>query len=323
MKNQYGLDRNIPAAVKREVRQRSRFGCVVCRRAIYQYEHIDPEFYQAREHDPERICLLCGACHDKVTCGRLSKATVAHKYNEIASGGSPKSAYDEFDLSKAPIVIKLGSAIFSHCEKFIEIDGKTILAIRAPEGSGAPPLLSGIFTGDDEQALLSIQENVWTGSHAAWDIECVGTRTTIRKKARGISLQFRVDPPHEIHIERLDMRYGRFRLRFNAGLFSIEHVMPDRELSISMARFECLGSRSCIQLDSRALEDPNIQGLSMVGGEGVHLVGTGIKLGVGSGRMCILGLKVEDATRTQTTTVFYPLEKDLVGIYEVTKPRLK
>jgi hypothetical protein len=323
MKNQYGLDRNIPAAVEREVRQRSRFGCVVCRRAIYQYEHIDPEFRDAREHDPKRICLLCGACHDKVTRGQLSKATVARKYGEIASGGSPQSAFDELDLSGAPIVIKLGSSVFSHCEKIIEIDGETILAIRQANGLGAPPLLSGVFVGDEEQELLKIKENVWSGSHSAWDIECVGTRITIRKKAREISLQFRVDPPHEIHIEKLDMKYGRFRLRFDAGLFSVEHVTPDRELSISMARFECIGSRCCIQLESKALEHPSIQGLSMIAGEGIHLMGTGIRLGVGSGSMCILGLKLEDATSTQTTTVFYPLERDLSGISKVTESRLK
>ena len=61
MKNDHGLSRHIPEDVKREVRQRSRFGCVIpgCRRAFYEYEHIEPEFKDAKSHDPAAICLVC------------------------------------------------------------------------------------------------------------------------------------------------------------------------------------------------------------------------------------------------------------------------
>jgi len=39
-KNRHGLHRRIPAAVEREVRQRCKFGCVVCRAGFYDYHHI-------------------------------------------------------------------------------------------------------------------------------------------------------------------------------------------------------------------------------------------------------------------------------------------
>ena len=60
--NRFGLGRDIPGTTKRIVRQRCGFGCVVCGAAFYQYEHVDPAFADARVHDPEKICLLCGGC---------------------------------------------------------------------------------------------------------------------------------------------------------------------------------------------------------------------------------------------------------------------
>ena len=74
--NRFGLSRDIPNETKRLIRQRCGFGCVVCGSAFYQYEHVDPNFADARVHDPERIALLCGSCHDRVTRGALSKETV-------------------------------------------------------------------------------------------------------------------------------------------------------------------------------------------------------------------------------------------------------
>lgn len=76
MKNKYGLSRDIPADVKRAVRQACGYGCIICGAAIVEYEHVDPPFPEAREHDPRAIALLCPQCHAKVTRGFLAKQTV-------------------------------------------------------------------------------------------------------------------------------------------------------------------------------------------------------------------------------------------------------
>src|SRR5437016_5533012 len=74
--NKYGLTRRPPAEVRRQIRQECNFGCVCCGLAIAQYEHIDPEFHEAKEHDPAKMAYLCGGCHDRVTRGVWSKAKV-------------------------------------------------------------------------------------------------------------------------------------------------------------------------------------------------------------------------------------------------------
>ncbi len=53
-KNKYGLSRDIPPSVKLQVRRACSFGCVICGASI-TYEHIDPPFTEAHEHDPEKI----------------------------------------------------------------------------------------------------------------------------------------------------------------------------------------------------------------------------------------------------------------------------
>ncbi|GAH43227.1 unnamed protein product, partial [marine sediment metagenome] len=50
--NQYGLSRYIPLEIKRAVRQKCGFGCVVCGSTIYQYHHFDPPFNEAKQHNP-------------------------------------------------------------------------------------------------------------------------------------------------------------------------------------------------------------------------------------------------------------------------------
>src|SRR5436190_17564410 len=64
--NAHGLSRDIPEPIKRAVRQRCGFGCIICGSAVVQYHHFSPEYADATEHRAEGITLLCGRCHDKV-----------------------------------------------------------------------------------------------------------------------------------------------------------------------------------------------------------------------------------------------------------------
>ena len=81
--NKHGLSRNIPSQIKREIRQAAGFGCVCCGVAIGMYEHVDPEFHDAKEHDPERMAYLCGGCHDKVSRGIWSKDKIKEERNTL------------------------------------------------------------------------------------------------------------------------------------------------------------------------------------------------------------------------------------------------
>lgn len=71
--NKHGLKRYIEADIRRKIRHDAGYGCVICGNIFVDYEHIEPEFKDAKKHDPEKMTLLCKGCHDDVTDTRISK----------------------------------------------------------------------------------------------------------------------------------------------------------------------------------------------------------------------------------------------------------
>ena len=143
--NRLGLPRDIPDDVKRAVRQRCGFGCVVCGLAIVEYAHIDPEFPDAKRHDPAAIALLCPQCHAKVTTGMWSVELVKRAM------ASPKCiqvgfAREFLDLLGGSPQLEFGGVVLQNCPVPIEVGGQPLFQVRAPEAAGQPFRLSGIFT---------------------------------------------------------------------------------------------------------------------------------------------------------------------------------
>jgi hypothetical protein len=319
--NKHGLSRHIPAPIRREVRVRSKFGCVVCRSAICDYEHIDPEFSEASNHDPSCICLLCGHCHDKVTRGQLSKATVLNRYRQVQSSEKVKRPFDDFDLN-GDLTVRLGSCTFHGARKLVELNGETVLAIEPPEEGSSFPTLSGYFMDASGKELLRIEQNIWSGSSTAWDVEVKGATITVRPAPRVIGLRLRVNPPNEITVEKLDMRVGESHLELSSDWLAVERVRPDAEYYVGIEQMECFGAEVAVQVDTKRYPSPEYRGLRIVGGEGIDLVGTGVRLGVGNGMMTVKGVCIERATKTETYLLWIPFEEDDTGYEGVLPPRL-
>jgi hypothetical protein len=80
-KNRFGLTRDVPADIARIIRKECGFGCLICGDGFYDYEHIDPTFNNAREHDPQKW-LFCAAlitfvAHEEHYQNQQSKGTPA------------------------------------------------------------------------------------------------------------------------------------------------------------------------------------------------------------------------------------------------------
>ena len=110
-KNKHGLSRTIPGPVKRIIRQRCGFGCVICGLGFYDYEHFDPDFADATEHNPEGMTLLCSQCNQSRGRGRLSRETVA-KANKNPKCLREGYANEMFDFHSEPIEIKFAGVSF-------------------------------------------------------------------------------------------------------------------------------------------------------------------------------------------------------------------
>jgi len=216
MTNKHGLDRYIPADVKRQIRINSKNGCVICRNGVYQYEHIDPEFNDAISHDPEKMCCLCASCHDKVTRGQLSKQTVISKYKEIRESERSPSPSEFFDFYEGQALLKFGDLISEISPKSVlEIYGEELFSV-SPGAKGEIGKVNAKFFDDNENLLFEIKGNEWIGPSEYFDLEITGRSFTVRLPDGRIGLKLVHNPPDEIAIERLDMRYKDVHLLFSS-----------------------------------------------------------------------------------------------------------
>lgn len=207
-KNKYGLSRTIPPHIKREVRKRCGFGCIVCGCGLIQYEHVEPEFHEAKFHDPEAIVTLCPTCHASVTSKFWSKERVKRHALDPAclKDGFLKHVFD-FYTDGHPSV-QFGGALLKNCPTPIEVFGTPLLTIRPPECKGGPFLLSGTFCDKAGNPTLKIVDNEWIAFSDSWDVQVSAGGITVRNGPGDIVLKLTVLPPHTLVVERLKMKYG-------------------------------------------------------------------------------------------------------------------
>jgi hypothetical protein len=215
-RNRYGLPRDIPNDVARQVRQRDGFGCVICGNAFYTYDHFDPEFVEAEKHDPHGICLLCGTCHRRKTSGLLStesvKAAVLHpKCKEKGF------SWGALDVGNEHPEIILGSFTAYKVKVLIKIYDEEIFSVLPPENSGGPFRINARLTDPDGRTILEILENELRASSENWDVELVGPRITVRLKPGEIILILRSEPPLRLVVERLQMQHRGTTIQAQEG----------------------------------------------------------------------------------------------------------
>jgi hypothetical protein len=163
-------------------------------------------------HDPERIALLCGSCHDRVTRGALSKETVKRwalhpRAKELGFSFGP------FDIGLHRPVIVAGTLTGRMTGALIEINGESVFSILAPESEGGPFRINASLRDRDGSKILEIDANEWKTPATNWDVEVVGPRISVRRAARDISLVLRSEPPERIVIERLEMQHLGTKIR--------------------------------------------------------------------------------------------------------------
>jgi hypothetical protein len=217
--NAHGLSRNIPNEVKYAVRKGAGFGCASCGVAIGYYEHIDPQFCDATEHDPDRMTYLCGRCHGKVTRGFVSKETVWDWKRRpwcIEHG----RCHESFDVGRREFYLWVGGAKVSRIQDVLTYDDECILRIRGPEDDGAPYRLSAKFHDESGRKALEIVDNEWCAESSAFDIICENGKVGIRTP-KGFALKIVCFPPDGIVLEQIDMLYDGLRIESDRQGLSI------------------------------------------------------------------------------------------------------
>lgn len=194
--------------MKREVRQRCGFGCVLCGDPIYEYHHMTP-YAEVECHEADNLTLLCDAHHKQATNGLLTSDQVRRADSDpvnIKRGASQ------------PFGLNLEGSHFS-----VSIGGNRCIATRRPDRPINPAIAlsvddcdlvafgvdidgnvylhATIFDAANLPALL-IRENELVYSTGSWDIEFSGQILTLREAARQIMFEVKFEPPSSISIAR-------------------------------------------------------------------------------------------------------------------------
>ncbi len=205
-RNKYDLARHISEPVKRAVRRACGFGCVVCGTPFIQYHHSDVAYADAKIHDPAKITLLCGTCHDRVTRGTYSNEKieehVAHPYC-LENG----PAYTDIDYGRDAPNIRFAGSEFENCMFPVRIHDYGLITLQKPVEQGSPVLLSALFTNSQGNVSVVIDRNNVLLMPANWDVTTEGTRVRVWDAARKPSLTLNIVPRTLLEIERIESSF--------------------------------------------------------------------------------------------------------------------
>lgn len=183
---------------------------------MIEYEHFDPEFADAKSHDPAGILLLCIGCHGLKTRGRLSRVTIQE------SSLNPKArqkgfSYGAFDVGRRSPDVMLGNVLLQDIPVLLQVGDDVLLSVKEPEDVGGPFRISAFLTDRHGRLQLGITDNEWLSPTSNWDVTAEGPRIAIRSGIRDIELVLRTDPPDRIVVERLRMAHKNFSIECSDG----------------------------------------------------------------------------------------------------------
>ncbi|MFG2309648.1 HNH endonuclease [Streptomyces sp. NPDC048566] len=195
---------DIHETVKREVRKRCGFGCVLCGAPIYQYDHMH-EWSQGGTHEPDNLTLLCASHHEEKTKKLLPTEKVRQANKNPFNRSRTESPAHVLHYYGDSFEVFMGSTQFTQtlspggaCN-LVEVNSESLLNLRVDQGS---LLVSLKLYGSDGSPLVTIDDNELTYKTASWDVQFKGRALTVREGKGKIRARLAFDPPRRLHLQR-------------------------------------------------------------------------------------------------------------------------
>lgn len=216
--------RNIPEPIKREVRQRSGFGCVICGFPLYDYEHME-EWAKVKKHEAKNITLLCPDHHRQVTSGIMPKTIVyranENPYNHQEGHSTPLTLHYEGTSCEFLIGGNIFSMDYSGNPSqliAIMVDGNPLLSFILDDGQ---LLLSARLFDEANYIVCRIEDNELIFSTSPWDIQIVGKKMIIREKSKKILVEIIFEAPNKVIINKARLLCNGVEILINENSMSI------------------------------------------------------------------------------------------------------
>ncbi|MEQ6388110.1 HNH endonuclease signature motif containing protein [Bacillaceae bacterium S4-13-58] len=199
------VSRNISEPIKREVRQRCGFGCVICGFPLYEYDHMK-EWAVVHEHIADDLTLLCDKHHKEVTNGLLPREKVLeanqNPFNLQEKRSSPMLLHYQGNTCE----VEIGGNKFTTQSNGeitqlipVLVDGIPIINFIIDSGN---LLLNMVVFDQYNSVVLQIVNNELLYNTSPWDIVLEGKRLSIREKARKFLISMIFEPPNKIIIDK-------------------------------------------------------------------------------------------------------------------------
>ena len=194
----------IPEPIKRVVRQRCGFGCIICGMPVYHYDHMI-EYHIVERHDEDNITLLCPKHHEDKSRKKMSlDQVVEFDKNPVNRTRGLTKESDELLFDGKCVKVRIAGSLFT--SKLSEPDGRFDLIVINDR-----PLRS--FYVEDGRLLLDIEIHDRKGkvvlfvhkselrhTTGKWDVEYVGKMLKIKEQARDAILELVIWPPNGIEL---------------------------------------------------------------------------------------------------------------------------
>lgn len=203
--NKFGLKRYIPADIRAQIRRESHFGCVICGCLLVDYEHIEPEFNNAKEHNPEHMTLLCPDCHNRVTRKLISKKDV-WKAKQNPQANKTKQVHDLLHIDTNDLEILIGNSKAKQCNIILTLYGKPIIWFEPPIEPDEPSKICAIFYNADGKIHSAINRNQISISTSSFDVQSTSTNIKIKHDNK-TSLELSREGGVPLKISRMIFRY--------------------------------------------------------------------------------------------------------------------
>lgn len=195
----------ISEEIKRNVRKRCGFGCVICGNPVVDYDHIE-EYHIVKEHKEENITLLCTQHHREKTAGRLPKDFVIKANNNPYNLKETETGQNKLYYYGNEATIIIGSMNF-----YTKDFGNGSILIPLIIYKKIPihfilkdnELLLNVKLRDkNDDIILLIENNELKVSIGIWDFEYFGTTLLLREKKRNILIEVEFIAPDKINFKR-------------------------------------------------------------------------------------------------------------------------
>lgn len=211
----------IPTEIKRAVRERCGYGCVVCGAQPYDYDHII-EYEEVKCHEAENLTLLCKHHHGEKTLCNLPRELVekanASPYNLIDENTKSRTLY-YFGRS---VEVRVGGNIFKYQDMLegfsfvpIQIDEEPIISFKYENGN----LLLSLRAFDrNNNLVVEIVENEISHTTEIWDADWKANKLSIREGNGRYLLRMIFEAPNILTIDKGYFHFNHTDLLLDSDL---------------------------------------------------------------------------------------------------------